>query len=70
MVDMLVSASSHRMANCVAPDGHKLAGSSVLHLLAHRGGAHTLADWYPDLARAVVDQVASIGAPVQYSTVQ
>ena len=56
---MLADPSSNRMANCIAPAGHKLAGSSVLHLLAHRGGAHTITDWYAVIARDVVDKVAS-----------
>ena len=61
MSEMLADPSSNRMANCIAPAGHKLAGSSVLHLLAHRGGAHTITDWYAVIARDVVDKVASSG---------
>ena len=59
MSEMLADHSSNRMANCIASAGHKLAGSSVLHLLAHRGGAHTITDWYAVIARDVVDKVAS-----------
>ena len=58
---MLADPSSYRMANCIAAAGHKLAGSSVLHLLAHRGVAHTSTHWYSDIARDVVDKVASSG---------
>ena len=60
MVDIVAHPASNRMANCIAPTDHKLAGSSVLHVLAHRGGAHTSTDWYAEIARVVVDQVASI----------
>ena len=57
--EMLAHPSSNRMANCNAPANHQLAGSSVLHLQAHRGGAHTTTDWYAVIARDVVDKVAS-----------
>ena len=66
MWDIVAHPASNRMANCIAPTDHKLAGSSVLHVLAHRGGAHTSSDWYAEIARVVVDQVASTLSYVQF----
>ena len=60
--EMPAHPSSNRMANCNAPANHQLAGSSVLHLQAHRGGAHTTTDWYAVIARDVVDKAASAAA--------
>ena len=66
MWDIVAHPASNRMAKCIAPTDHKLAGSSVLHVLAHRGGAHTSSSWYAELARVVVDQVASTLSYVQF----
>jgi hypothetical protein len=46
----------------VAPGDHMVAGASVLHLLAHRGGSFTRTAWYRDMAEALVGKAASWGA--------
>jgi hypothetical protein len=55
-------AEADAWALLVAPPGHLVAGASVLHLLAHRGGRWTHKEWYGRVAGALVDKVASCGA--------
>jgi hypothetical protein len=54
LVALLEDDRSNGWALQVAPMSHAVAGASVLHLLAHRGGPHTKTAWYRGVAETTV----------------
>lgn len=55
-VDECLRGGDPQDALKLGPVGQLMAGASVLHLLAHRGGRHTKEGWFRQMAGRLIDQ--------------